>query len=366
MSFFSNLFGSKPKEPEKPKTREDMENSLSVRYQETRQHGRLQRAFVKRRPPMDAEKKLLTEMLDIISSTPEGKKLLDQTIKNGYSVAFDAFRGNSDGFMSGESKQIILCPGNHSSAAALAVTAFHEMVHGVQNERTDVFSNGSRLTMADQIKFQRATEAAACMEESRFAYQIKDAHPEVERHVSQFPMFGAYKAEMNKSGDAGKAGEAAFKAWYGYKEFQSFYEDQDNGNIVYALNDARKKGVKTALTGEMPSAEVLNTAFISADMAQKIDPAFLESKEAFSLSDESAKHLKAVAGNYAKAAGAKSVDASIDRMYSRETGEAFKPRSAENAAAHSKKSIMSALSEIDSDAKMKRTAAAKTRAGATR
>lgn len=374
MSFFSKLFGKtqdvREEEPH-TQTREDMENTLSVRYQETRQHGRLNRAFTRQRPPKEEEKKLLTEVLDIIASVPEGKKVLDNAIQNGYSFSFEAFRENSDGCMSGEKKKITLCPPNHSSAAALAVTAFHELVHAVQNERTDVFSNSARLTIADQLKFQRATEAAACAEESRFAFRIKDRYPEVERHVSQFPMYTAYATEMEKSGDPEKAGEASFKAWYGYKHFQQFYEEEHCDNIAFYLNTEQKKKNKKALTDTMDSAEVLKTVFISEDLPKRIDPAFLTSKDAFSISMPALFNLKRMVSNYAERLGIKQPDRSVETMYSFDTGRPYAAN--DNSATEQKassarpqKSMMSALRKIDRDVKTKQTAGLKIRADAAR
>lgn len=81
MSFFDFFKNKKtPQEPEPPKTREDLENTLSVRYlnyiQVNTEQGVLQRAFQNNRPPQEEEKKLLSDVFDLISSVPEGKNWL--------------------------------------------------------------------------------------------------------------------------------------------------------------------------------------------------------------------------------------------------------------------------------------------------
>ena len=105
MGFFSNLFKKTPAEPEPPKTRKDLEDSLSVRYlnyiQVNTGRGVLQRAFQNSRPPQEEEKKLLSDVFDLISSVPEGKKLLDDVSAMGFTVHFAAFRGDMDGCMFG-------------------------------------------------------------------------------------------------------------------------------------------------------------------------------------------------------------------------------------------------------------------------
>lgn len=192
----------------KPKTRADFESTFSVRDES--QGGRLSAAFS--RPPRAEETKMLKDVLDIVESVPDGKKLLADVATAGYKINFDTFRGASAGACNPVEKQIMLCPANHSSEAAVAASLYHEMTHAMQNERSGgMLADCSKYNIADQVKFLRAAEASAWMEEAKFAHQIKDEHPEVLKFVGEIPMYKAFAAEMEKSGDAAKAGEAAFK-----------------------------------------------------------------------------------------------------------------------------------------------------------
>lgn len=327
MSFFDFFKNKKtPQEPEPPKTREDLENTLSVRYlnyiQVNTGQGVLQRAFQKNRPPQEEEKKLLSDVFDLISSVPEGKKLVDDVSAMGFTVRFDAFRGDMDGCMFGQQKHIMLCPCQHGSVAALAATAFHEMTHAVQNERSgQLLADSTGLNIADQFKFQRAAEAAAWTEEAKFAYQIKDKYPEVLKHVENFPMYQAFAGEMEKSGDMAKAGEAAFKTWYGYKHYQNFYENQHVSNISYNLNIHRVKGDRKAMQGAISSEDVLKYAFISEDVQKNIAPEFLTSREAFSISKEAIEKLDKQVHNYTSYVWKAQEDTSHHNMYSYESGQ---------------------------------------------
>ncbi|MGN1078683.1 MAG: DUF6782 family putative metallopeptidase [Alphaproteobacteria bacterium] len=357
MGFFSNLFKKAPEEPaqpEPPKTRKDLENTLSINelnyVQVNIGNGTLQQAFQQKRSPQEEEKKLLSDVFDLISSVPEGKKLVDDVSAMGFTVHFDAFRGNMDGCMYGKQKHIMLCPCSHSSVAALAATAFHEMTHAVQNEKSgQLLADGANLNIADQFKFQRAAEAAAWTEEAKFAYQIKDKYPEVLKHVEQFPMYQAFAGEMEKSGDMTKAGETAFKTWYGYKHYQNFYENQHVSNISNSLTTHRLKEDKKAMQGTISSEDVLDYVFISEDVKKKIDPEFLTSKEAFSISQSAVQKLDKEVKNYTSYVWKAQEDKSHHNMYSYESGQTYtameqnESATASLSAAHAHPSLMSAL-----------------------
>ena len=364
MSFFSDLFKKKPKEPPPPRTREEMENSLKVNEMVTHSvqtyQGVLQNAFQRKRAPQEEEQKLLKETFDLIASVPAGKKLLDEVAQGGYDVYFESFSSSNMGCMYSSNKTIMLSTAAHNSVAEMATTAFHEMTHAVQHERTGYLGvKSSELTLADQFKFHRAAEAAAWTEEANFAYQIKEQHPEVERMVNVFPMYRAFAAEMEKSGDKGKAGEAAFKAWYGYKHYQDSYENNHVNNFSYFMDQSYACKKQDTLSDTISSEEVLSKVFISEDLHQNISPDFLTSKEAFSVSDYAINKLNEKSAMYFK--GFK--DASLGNMYSYETGEKREPQQQKEAVAASirpQQSMMSSLKQIDTAKKTRQLIAAKT------
>ena len=259
----------------------------------------------------------------------------------------------------------------HNSVAEMATTAFHEMTHAVQHERTGYLGvKSAELTLADQFKFHRAAEAAAWAEEANFAYQIKEQHPEVERMVNGFPMYKAFAAEMEKSGDKGKAGEAAFKAWYGYKHYQDAYEVNHVNNFSYFMDQSFASRKNDVLSDTIPSEDVLNKVFVSEELKQNISPDFLTSKEAFSVSDYAIRKLNEKSALYFN--GLK--DPSLGNMYSDETGEKRAPQSQQKEAVAAslrprksmmaslnQKSMMSSLSQINKAEKTKQAVIAKTK-----
>lgn len=350
MAFFSKLFKTKP---EQPRTREEMENSLSVQYKENytvkMTNGTLTRAFNKTRPPKEDEKKLLKETFDLIASVPQGKKLLDEVAKGGYEFYFETARGHLNGSMTGATKKIMLCPANFSHASCLATTAFHEMTHALQNEQTNqLLANSYQLNAADQFKFRRAAEAAAWTEEAKFAYQLKEAHPEVEPHVKKFPMYNAFAEEMEKSGDISKAGEAAFKSWYGFKHYQTSYEEAHLSGLTYTVPKMHSEGNRKILSRSISSEEILDRVFLSDDVKKNIQPDFLTSKEAFSISPKTAQKADLIAQRYTSG---KHKDLSIRNMYSYETGKKFaEPQNKETLDSRAQPSIMSSLTKINKDA----------------
>lgn len=346
MSFFSDLFKKKssPLPPAPKKTRTDLEGSLFVRYEE--QDGKLNSVFIKDRPPQSEEKKILNDIFDIIESVPEGKKLITDVACAGYKIHFDTFRGASAGSCNPGEKRIMLCPANHVNKAAIAASLVHEMTHAMQDERSEgLLRDCSAYNMADQVKFLRAAEASAWMEEAKFAYQIKETHPEVLKHVEHVPMYQAFAAEMKRSEDVGKAGAAAFKSWYGYKEYQTGYENQHISIIKNRTYDRLKKQDSRAFRQSMPSEDVLKHTIISENVSIKSE--FLTTPEAFSISDDAVKSFKAISKGYAAKFLTAVKDTSVGNMYSYETGKlvsdigtVLKKEEKNNA------SVMSALTTI--------------------
>lgn len=334
MGFFSAFFNSskdneseQAKAPAKPveRTRADLEASLSVRYEDIAIEqtsdgcGCREKIYLQRRKANAYEKMQLKQVLDLIESVPAGKALLEETAKKGYNFSFETFDKNCDGCLYAPAKTVMLNPSTHSGIAAMAATAFHELTHAVQNEKTNnLLANGTRLNIADQIKFHRASEAAAWAEEAKFIYQIKDRHPEVLKHAGQVPMYQAFAKEMETSGNVGKAGEAAFKAWYGFRCFQGAYEKQHIANIASHLKTSIFKREDKAFQQSMSSAEVLDKVFVSPELRRGINPEFLTQKETFSISREGAEKLQTLVKNYvAYVPGAKE-DFSVGKMFETE------------------------------------------------
>lgn len=312
------------KEPAKPaepvRTREDLETSLSVRYQALgtvqTQDGCREKIFLERRRANAYERRQLKEVLDVIESVPAGKKILSNAIKNGYKFSFETFDSNCDGCLYAPAKTIMLNPANHASVASMAATTFHELIHALQNEQTDnLLANGARLNIADQIKFHRASEAAAWAEEAKFIYQIKDKYPEVLKHTGHVPMYQAFAKEMETSGDMGKAGEASFKSWYGFRCYQGAYEQEHIANISNHLSLSLAQRDDKILQQSMSAEEVLDKVLVSEEIRRNINPEFLTQKEAFSISREGAEKLQTFVRNYREYLPETKEDRSVGKMF---------------------------------------------------
>ena len=342
MSLFSDLFPSFFKKKEKtppqktPKTRADLEKTFFVK-------SSLNNAFAKNSTPSADEQKQLKDVFDILESVPEGKKLIADVATAGYKISFDTFRGNSAATCNPVDKQIMLCPANHPNNAAIAASLYHEMTHAMQNERSGgMLADSSKYNIADQVKFLRAAEASAWMEEAKFAYQIKDAHPEVLSHVGNVPMYKAFSAEMEQSKDMNKASQAAFKDWYGYKFYQQGYEDQHIGIVKNKTLNRLKKQDSKAFRESLSSEDALKFTVISDNV--KINPEFLTSPEAFSISEDGMKAFAAISKGYASKFMTAKKDDSVLSMYSYDTGKRFSGKEDEKAPA--KQPLMSSLNAL--------------------
>ena len=376
MSFLSNLF--KGKKEKTPPTRQDMEDNLYVHYigymPVNTGRGVLQQAFQNYRPAKENEKKLLSEVFDIISSVPAGKKLIDNVAAQGFKFYFNDFRGEMDGCMFAEYKTIMLCPRQHSSAAAVAATAFHEMVHAVQNYKSgQLLHDSTDINIADQFRFQRAAEAAAWTEEANFAYQIKDKHPEVLSHVTQFPMYHAFSDEMEKSGDIKKAGEVAFKSWYGFKHYQKFYKKQHVQNISCGIAQNKTNKNKLGLSQSLEAANILQNVFVSEDLRANISADYLSQPAAFSLSSEAVKKLDECMQSYTEGFKKGINDRSYHKMYSYENGKTYadmeqtsRPVAASLHVSHDRPSRMSSLKKTAGNQQKQQIIRALRQSGANR
>lgn len=325
MSFLSDIFGKK-KEAEQPApNRQDMESTLKVAFESVLTAGYVSRTVRNVREPQDVEKEQLKQVLDIIASVPAGKDLIEKVAAAGFKFKFNAYRGENDGSMCGENKQIMLCPCQHSSIAGMATTAFHEMVHAVQDtDSKQLLSNSTSLNIADQFKFNRACEAAAWTEEARFAYQIKDKYPEVLNHVSQFPMYQVFDKEMQESGDLDKASEKAFKEWYNYPHYQQAYEKDHIYAIKYGLKGLEGNLTSSgALREQISNQDVLDKIFITPGLNKKIDADYLTSSEALSLSPAGFESIKKIEKNFRSHFLFAKEDKSYMKMYSTENKKTF-------------------------------------------
>lgn len=358
MAFLSHLFNKKKeqtvKTPEQPKTRKDFEDTLTVSETQNRQlgGGALTMAFTQKRAPQESEKALLKEVLDIVESVPLGKQLLDQVAALGYTTYFESVLGKDSGSASFQNKTIMLCPGLHTSAASVATTLVHEMVHCVQEDRSgNMFQNIAEYKTADQVKYLRAIEAGAWQTGADFAWQIKDRHPEILKDMQKFPMYSAYDAEMKASADREKANAAAFREWYTFDWYKQSYNQAHLSIITSGISQKISSGDSKSLQKEIPNEEILSYAVLTPEQHKNISPAFLNSTVAFSLPEEMAERITSATKKYNDTFLFKSkklLDTSISEMYLDGTS---KPVGNNTPAAASKTPLMKQLSSVSGQKK---------------
>lgn len=356
-SFLNNIFkkGNSPEATALPKNRKDMEKSFSI--QEHYTIHRSTATFMREREASDTERKLLNDVLDILESVPAGKQLVQQAAQMDFRVLFDGCTGDSCGYENSSLKCVVLNPRLHTSAAGLAATFFHELTHAVQESGSEkgreLSANMGNYRLPDQLKHLRAIEAGAWAGEAEFAYAIKDRHPEILKMVRDYPMFTAYEKEMETSGDPGKAGAAAFKAWYNFDVYKKTYNSDHVKAITLGLNRKISDLKLDALRKELPNAEVLENAVLNPAVRREIAPDFLVSREALSLPKEQRDHLQASAQKYKKGVLiAFKADTSVDRIFEEGPARPSEPGHEESAvmpaaARKEKPSLMSSLAAME-------------------
>ena len=342
MGFFSDLLGiEKPKEQ---RTRADMEDKLFVLTDE--RSGSTRKA-------QESEKQILKDVFDIIEEVPETKKMLDDLAKMGYKFYFQKDTGIVDAENHSKEKLIMVNPTKYKNVANIAIDVVHEMTHAMQGkEYADMGNEFSGLNLADQMKVHRAKEAGACLEQSKFAMQILDKHPECSKYVQNDLMMSTYKSEMEKSGDKTKAAAECFKSWYAQKDGTN--EAYDDLQVELCIQDIDGTRNKNKILQQSISAErIIQSSVYSPELKNAVPPEFIDSPEANKLTLKAKERLDTVSKNCDKYYGAK--DASYKEMYSYDSGMKHKDQEKDT-------SLMSQLKakQAEQDAQKKAAEPAKT------
>lgn len=343
MGFFSDLLGiEKPKEQ---RTRTDMEDKLFVLTDE--RNGSTRKA-------QESEKQILRDVFNIIEEVPESKKMLDDLAKMGYKFYFQKETGIVDAECHPKEKFIMINPTKYKNVSNIAIDVVHEMTHAMQaKEYADMGNEFSSLNLADQMKVHRAKEAGACLEQSKFAVQILDKHPESAKYVQNDLTMSTYKSELEKSGgDKTKAAAECFKSWYAQKDGTN--EAYDDLQVELCIQDIDKTRHKDKILSQSISAEkIIRSSVYSPELKSAIPSEFIDSPEANKLSLKAKERLDTVSKNCDKYYGAK--DASYKEMYSYDSGMKHKDQEKDT-------SLMSQLKakQAEADAQKKAAEPAKT------
>lgn len=266
-------------------------------------------------------------LLDLVMKTDKGRDTLTELSELGYTFAFE--KGDFGGFCEPTLKKIVVNPSFGDEYALQTIV--HEGRHAIQSAREPENTPApEQLTVASFLRRERAMEADACAHESAFIWQCKDVLPEVYANAEEnnMPMFRAFVAEMDKSGDEEKAMRASFGAWYGYDYFRDFYDDAHRDEITFFADKGKKAGRTDLFSKNIPAKDVADACllkgkpYVSADM--------LMSDSAFSvLKKDKAAYMK-ITADYAKTVGAKA-DESVWAMAERDKNGKIL-RSAQNRA----------------------------------
>ena len=294
-SFFEKLFKKGRHMPSEavPKTRKEIEDSFLV--QET-QINRLNRTFTKKYLPNEEEKKLLSDVLDIVDSYPPTKELLNKVANAGYKIVFDSSMGNANGAQSHALKTVIINPSRLNSAAAMASVLVHEMTHAEQQsgsaQKIEITENIGRYKISDQLKYYRAIEAAAFAGQAAFNYAVKDTHPEILSYMSKYPMNKVFEDEMKKSNDPTKAQAVTFQEWYQADAYKDAYSACHIDSILYNMDGLKAKGATTAFDKDISSEAILMLSSLNKGVVEHLPNGFLDSPKALFLSASHKEFLK--------------------------------------------------------------------------
>ena len=269
-------------------------------------------------------------LIDGVMKTDKGRDTLTELSELGYTFAFE--KGEFGGFCEPASKKIVVNP-TFGDAYAMQ-TIVHEGQHAIQSaHEPENTPNTEQMTIASLLRRERAMEADACAHESAFIWQCRDVLPEVYANAEEnnMPMFRAFVAEMDKSGDEKKAMQASFQAWYGYDYFRDFYDDAHRDEIAFYAGKGMKSGRKDLFCKNIPAKDVADACLYKGKPYVSVD--MLMTDQAFSvLKKDKAGYMK-IAADYAKVVGVKA-DESVWAMAERDkTGKITRPAQRKTNAA---------------------------------
>ena len=269
---------------------------------------------------------LFEDIIDSVMKTKKGRETMTTLSELGYSFAFE--QGNFGGFCDTEHKKIVINP--RVPFTYMLQTAVHEGTHAIQASLNH--PNEDVMQAASYLRYCRAIEADAVAHEMAFVHECQEILPAVYRSAQKkgLPMFTAYEAEMEKSGNEKKAMQASFAAWYESDYYRNYYDQYHKDNIVDSCKDGIKKKQKNLYSKECPAEEVLKSCRYNGEIY--MTPEFLNQGKAFSITAEDKKAISSALKRYAAAVG-KEPDTSLQSMRERRADGTLLPeKKAVNAA----------------------------------
>ncbi len=279
------------------------------------------------------EKRLLSDVLETLNKTDSGRETLETLSDLGYKIKFQNLGKQFGGYCNYDDRVIVLNPTRSKNCLAVAVV--HEGRHGIQfaseKKNAPIFE---QTRVADMYRMRKAIEADACAHQSAFAYECKEAAPEVYAEQKRdYPMLTAYETELDRTGDKRKAMQAAFKSWYDFPYYRDLYDEYYKDNGIKAMAEIGKQQKNpTLFSKEYPVKDVVDLCVFQGKPYMTAD--WLNSDKPNALTAEAKREIKAVLADYAQAVpGAKS-DTSIDKTATRDKdGKILEPaKMASNAA----------------------------------
>ncbi len=263
------------------------------------------------------EQKLLGDVLDTLGKTNSGRETLETLSDLGYKIQFQNLGANFGGFCNYDDRLIVLNPARSKNFLAVAVV--HEGRHGIQfaSEKKNA-PQFEETRVADMYRMRKAIEADACAHQAAFAYECKEAAPEVYAEQKRdYPMLAAYETELEKTGDKKQAMRAAFKSWYDFPYYRDLYDDyyKDNG-IIPTAQEGKKSNDPSLFSKEYPVRDVVDLCLYQGKPYMTAE--YLNSDKPNALTAEAKREIKAVLADYARSVAGAKLDVSVDKMATRD------------------------------------------------
>lgn len=252
-----------------------------------------------------AQEQLLKDTISLMQKVPAGREALKNIEDLGYNVVFESGI-DAGGFCDSDNKVVILSADYYNSAEELSPILVHEMQHAVQATTFEEDFFGTSI--ASTMKYRFAQEADACAHETAFMYQARQLGIDVAVFDEYENAYKIYQENYEK-GDPEKAMNNTFKAWYDeagrYEWYSKYYAD--------AFVEMGKSGEKHSLKKVLSNKEITDSLLFEGK--PYVEPSFLSTPEAFSMTNENKKRI--IKATHQMAPKGEKPDASVFAMYTR-------------------------------------------------
>lgn len=268
----------------------------------------------------DVSPERLEKVINLLKESKIGKTVFEYAQSTGVQFGFESgLKGN--GVYSARRNAVLLNPARKDEA--LAATLAHECRH-VWQDKSQGLGSFATQTPKTYIMLGFAAEADASAIGALFAYEMKDAHPDIwKAHQSEkyAPLSTAIEKTYNETKDINAGLGHAFKAWYSLPVRELYA-----GDFVDYIDDQSK-----SFFASSRFQDKIEASHIASQMCQDaqgkcyLSPSVLEAPEQLNITQKQKEKLDTSLTTWAKRFNKKAETIDSDAIYVKTPSGTYSP-----------------------------------------